>query len=91
MCDCGEEVIIDHRSLQSGATKSCGCLRRDRLLEKNYKHGHKKRFEQTKEYLAWINMKKLDALILMLKIMIDMEAGVLKFAKVVKWLSAFFR
>ena len=57
MCDCGEEVIIDHRSLKSGATKSCGCLRRDRLLEKNYKHGHKKRFEQTKEYLAWVSMK----------------------------------
>lgn len=30
-CDCGNEIIVARRSLVSGVTKSCGCLRRDFL------------------------------------------------------------
>ena len=28
-CDCGKEVVVQGNSLQSGATKSCGCLNRE--------------------------------------------------------------
>lgn len=30
LCDCGSEMVIDGHSLKSGATKSCGCLQRER-------------------------------------------------------------
>ena len=32
-CDCGNTKIILATSLKSGYTKSCGCLKRDRLVE----------------------------------------------------------
>ncbi len=28
-CDCGERVVVDGVRLRSGATRSCGCLRRE--------------------------------------------------------------
>lgn len=30
-CDCGERVIVRALSLRCGDTKSCGCLRRERM------------------------------------------------------------
>lgn len=30
-CDCGAEVVVFGCSLASGHTKSCGCLRRERM------------------------------------------------------------
>ena len=35
-CDCGVEFIAWASNLKSGKTKSCGCLRRERLRERNY-------------------------------------------------------
>jgi hypothetical protein len=32
-CTCGSEMFIDGHSLKSGATKSCGCLQRERASE----------------------------------------------------------
>ncbi|MEI3011179.1 MAG: hypothetical protein V8T46_02840 [Sutterella seckii] len=32
-CDCGKETVVRQRSLQSGKTKSCGCLQEKQLLE----------------------------------------------------------
>lgn len=29
-CDCGEVVVVNGRSLVSGGTRSCGCLRREK-------------------------------------------------------------
>lgn len=55
-CDCGNEVIIDHGSLQSGRTKSCGCLNKEKASENAYKHGHSG-YNESKEYRTWCNMK----------------------------------
>lgn len=30
-CDCGKETMVDHSSLRSGRTASCGCLRREKV------------------------------------------------------------
>lgn len=35
LCECGEESIVSGRSLLSGKTKSCGCLRREMLCFKS--------------------------------------------------------
>ena len=32
-CDCGEETVVEQSRLQSGKTKSCGCLGRQKILE----------------------------------------------------------
>jgi hypothetical protein len=50
VCDCDARSIIDARSLRRGDTKSCGCLRRDRLT----KHG----MCGTPEYQSWRGMRK---------------------------------
>jgi hypothetical protein len=34
-CDCGSEVIVPTGALRSGNTKSCGCLSRDRVAQRN--------------------------------------------------------
>lgn len=35
LCDCGNEKIVQIGALRSGNTKSCGCLDRDLLIERN--------------------------------------------------------
>lgn len=37
-CDCGNECIVNASAVKSGTTSSCGCLRHEMLMEKNYKH-----------------------------------------------------
>jgi len=39
-CDCGKEVRVCKNNLLSGRSRSCGCLKRDLLRERNLKrHG----------------------------------------------------
>ena len=38
-CDCGAEVVVTSGNLRSGGTKSCGCLRRERIASLNKTHG----------------------------------------------------
>jgi hypothetical protein len=35
-CECGKEVVVVGKSLWSGDSKSCGCLKRDRQIEANH-------------------------------------------------------
>lgn len=48
-CDCGNIAFVVSYRLRNGTTKSCGCLRGDRLIT----HGKYK----TPEYRIWANMK----------------------------------
>ena len=41
-CPLGNEVTVRGASLRNGSTTSCGCLVRDKLIERNTKHGLKK-------------------------------------------------
>ena len=38
-CECGNIVEVAGKYLKSGNTKSCGCLQRESVIKKNYKHG----------------------------------------------------
>lgn len=38
-CDCGNTAIVKGSLLKRGATKSCGCLNKEALLEANRTHG----------------------------------------------------
>lgn len=52
-CDCGvvREVII--KNLKSGISKSCGCMNKEKLLERNFKHG----LRFTKTWRTWQAIK----------------------------------
>ena len=51
-CTCGVEKPIPVTELQRGKTKSCGCLRRKKLIERSTTHGLRK----TRLYSIWSNM-----------------------------------
>lgn len=51
-CVCGQIVIVAARHLKSGSTKSCGCLRRKRMADINYKHGA----TNTPTFNIWLGM-----------------------------------
>lgn len=53
-CDCGKTIILEGRKLSSGNTKSCGCLHKQQLIARNYKHGCR----NTRLYAIWLNMKQ---------------------------------
>lgn len=42
MCDCGKETITMGKSLRSGNTSSCGCLKKEKGIIANTKHGGSK-------------------------------------------------
>ena len=52
-CDCGNQTIVSGSALQSGATKSCGCLHKETAYRQSYRHG----MAQSRLYREWNNMK----------------------------------
>jgi hypothetical protein len=57
-CQCGKTVSALAKALQSKAIKSCGCLRGERLVAGNLKHGQNRKSRTTPEYKAWQKMKE---------------------------------
>ena len=53
-CDCGKEHLASSSVLLNGRTKSCGCLRRERLDSGDVKRTHGR--SSTPEYLTYHNM-----------------------------------
>jgi hypothetical protein len=39
-CDCGNEAVVIGSRLYTGKTKSCGCLIREKTIERSTKHGY---------------------------------------------------
>lgn len=54
-CDCGAEAVKSIKSVRSGHTKSCGCLHRRALVERNTTHGLCRRHPRT--YRTWKDMR----------------------------------
>lgn len=53
-CDCGGTVTAEGSNLRKGATKSCGCFRKEIGHIKNLTHG----MTDTRAYGTWSNMKR---------------------------------
>ncbi len=51
-CDCGNTIAVIEKTLKSGGTKSCGCLKIERFRAMVTKHGKSK----SKAYAHWCNM-----------------------------------
>jgi hypothetical protein len=56
-CVCGNETQVSAGNLRR-ITRSCGCLRREMVAEKNRKHGMKTRTSHVTEYNIWCGMKQ---------------------------------
>jgi len=56
-CDCGKETIVSGCSLRYGYTKSCGCLRREIIINRNTTHGDSCSRSVSREYGIWNGMK----------------------------------
>lgn len=52
LCDCGNTTVISGTKLRRGHTKSCGCLRSVKAIERNTVHG----MTGTRSYRAWSAM-----------------------------------
>jgi hypothetical protein len=50
VCNCGALITVDGSHLRRGHTKSCGCLRKQRMT----KHG----MSRSPEYRSWVSMKQ---------------------------------
>jgi hypothetical protein len=59
LCECGKTVSVSANKIVGSAklkqTKSCGCYRTEKIIERSTKHGKSKK---TNEYFAWCSMKE---------------------------------
>ena len=39
-CDCGNEAVVAGTKLRYGSTRSCGCLKDEKVIERSTKHGY---------------------------------------------------
>jgi hypothetical protein len=56
--DCGCERLVFGSNLRRGLSKSCGCLSRKKLIERNTKHGHARKGKHTSIYDRWVSMRQ---------------------------------
>lgn len=52
-CDCGQSSVIDGNSLKRGYTKSCGCIQKEKLINRSTKHGHRAKTTTSRIYAIW--------------------------------------
>jgi hypothetical protein len=63
VCDCGKFVTVSTHHLRGGHTKSCGCIRNERLaslrLKHRLRHGQSTNTEGagSPEYVSWVSMR----------------------------------
>jgi hypothetical protein len=57
-CDCGTKKIVTAHHLRRGATRSCGCLKRDRVSEAKKTHGMSRGASKHPLYRTWVNMRQ---------------------------------
>lgn len=55
-CECGNGRLVRTGDLQSGNTRSCGCLQPEVASRAKTTHGHTRGHRRTREYEAWIAM-----------------------------------
>lgn len=52
-CDCGNIIIAEGANLRSGASKSCGCIGKEKTIQRSTKHGDAKRGKCERLYRVW--------------------------------------
>lgn len=61
LCDCGGTKDVAHQSLERGASKSCGCFRKEAGAirgKNNATHGMSRHADRAPEWKAWMAMRQ---------------------------------
>lgn len=53
-CSCGNRTVVCGEHLLSGHTESCGCLQKEKVLERSTRHGQGGRGKRTKAFNKWV-------------------------------------
>ena len=53
-CECDNKIVTNSHCLLMGRSKSCGCIHRKQLIERNKKHN----LSKTRLYRIWISIKR---------------------------------
>lgn len=54
-CDCGEKTTVPTKMLRSGNTRSCGCIKKEKISRVNYIHG---KAHNSRLYNIWVGMRQ---------------------------------
>lgn len=54
-CDCGKKATVPTKMLRSGNTKSCGCIKKEKISHLNYIHG---KSHNSRLYNIWVGMRQ---------------------------------
>lgn len=57
-CACGVEKDIDLGPVRDGRVISCGCWRKEKIVERSTTHGHARRGAKSRTRSAWSEMRK---------------------------------
>lgn len=57
-CDCGNMTIVTGKQLRRGKTLSCGCLRSEANIKKNFRHGGAVRGKTERLYGIYLDLKR---------------------------------
>src|SRR5262249_45453901 len=57
-CDCGNETLSTVKDLTNQHTRSCGCLKRDQLAQRSYRHGGATGGKLSSLYICWRSIKQ---------------------------------
>lgn len=60
-CDCGRICVVNIHNLRRGSTRSCGCIAREKLSKRTFRHGDSAHCTQPghkRLYRIWSNMKE---------------------------------
>lgn len=57
-CDCGNIHIVSGAALRNGHIKSCGCLKKEETIKRNFKHGDGKKKDRIRLYNCWLGLKQ---------------------------------
>lgn len=56
-CDCGNDIVVIGNNLKRGIVSSCGCIKRELLEKKNFRHGGAKRGANDRAYSCLDSVK----------------------------------
>lgn len=62
LCDCGNHIDADLHYVRFGNIRSCGCIKREMVTEKNTRHGNAPRRDKSGAYRSWQAMNQRCAL-----------------------------
>ena len=56
-CECGTIKVVPSQGMKRGTTRSCGCLMREIVGTMRLRHGHARKYRNTRAFATWQRMR----------------------------------